>query len=194
MSARVDVWNVRRVRVSHLVGAPGAWLYQPAAYARQARKDGLQTWVFVYGIGQPLETEEEALAAGAASFGAVPRDPEVGHGKLALRLGDLLAPDEESEFRLGGDELYRLFYVQTRGGRYKLALGRRGPSERTIGVIMTGSGHPKGGAKATKVYTEWLLVRRIGLVTEKQLPAVHQVGLRVERAIKIPRDAGKVIK
>jgi hypothetical protein len=187
---RADAWNVRRVKGDDAK----TWMFQPAAYYRATRSDGLPIWMFLYAVGKPKPTEDEAQREGISAFGSVPRDPMIGHGKLALRLGDLLAPDEESEYRLGGEELYKLFYEQTRGGRYKLALGKRGPEETTE-VVRTGSGYPKGGAGRQKVSTiTWVLVRRLGIVSDKQLEQVHRVGLGVARAIKIPRDAGRVIK
>lgn len=120
-----EVWNIRNVRSKE-----GAWAQQVGIYGRErVRRTGLPTWHLVRSVGRAYKSSEQKRLVEVGTSTGLVWNNRARHGGIAVTLSDLVPPDVESLYRLGGLRL-KLVYKPSRTSANRVQVGL---AERTSG-------------------------------------------------------------
>lgn len=167
------VWNVRLVS-----DESKNWFVCAAAYVKVTRGDGMPVWEldgdlsarYPKGKGRVADVERAGEKSG------LPRNTRARTGGIALELSDVIPPEDETRWRLGGVKFKLLYAFASKQRAGKATKSRR----LTAGLAIRDL---PGG--------QWKFYKRIGTVTEKQLKDVHAVfGFEHDMIASMPRKAG----
>ncbi len=173
MSAR-EVWTIRKVE------ADWGWGLQAVTYTREPREDGLLLWKLGRTLSEvlvrSLPNTDRLIEVGNTT--GLPHDTEARHGGVAINIGDLLLPEEETVWRLEG-VAFKLVWCRATKAR-PFTTDKKAP-RLIIGL-------------ARKVSGRWLFERRIATVSHKQSgELVARLGLDFHEVKSMPRTKGRPV-